>query len=43
MRSPSWRLHSTRNLAAHLRLPLVGMSEALQAPLEAALAEAGLL
>ena len=38
-----WALARLGRCGAHLRLPLVGLSEALQAPLEAALAEAGLL
>ncbi len=38
-----WALARLGRCGAHLRLPLVGLSEALQAPLEAALSEAGLL
>ena len=38
-----WALARLGRCGAHLRLPLVDLSEALQAPLEAALAEAGLL
>jgi 4-hydroxy-tetrahydrodipicolinate synthase len=38
-----WALHRMGRIGAALRLPLVDMSPALQAPLEAALREAGLL
>ena len=38
-----WALARLGRCGAHLRLPLVGLSEVLHAPLEAALSEAGLL
>ena len=38
-----WALARLGRCGPHLRLPLVGLSEALKAPLEAALVEAGLL